>query len=98
MAGIRELEEKIKNDEAFRSDLQHSSDAKDLLSKIKEAGFDVTPEELVKTSKKGAEGSVSDEDLDSVAGGGNFFDDFWEGFKFGLVHPIDSIGFLIDQI
>ena len=98
MAGINELKQKIESDAAFKESLQKSADAKDLLNKIKEAGFDVTPEELVNTVQSGENGEVSDDDLEAVAGGGGFWGDFWTGFKFGFLHPIDGIKVVIDEL
>lgn len=97
MAGIKELKQRLENDEAFKESLQKSADAKELLNKIKAAGFDVTPEELVNTVKSGENGEISDDELEAVAGGG-FWGDFWTGFKFGFTHPIVGIQHVIGEL
>jgi predicted ribosomally synthesized peptide with nif11-like leader len=92
MAGIKELQQKIESDKAFAESLQKSSDAKDLLQKIKDAGFDVKPEELVNTVENGKEGELNDEQLEAVAGGASkFWKDFWNGFKYGMVDPVNAV-------
>lgn len=97
MAGINELKQKLENDAAFKESLQKSADAKDLMDKIKAAGFDVTPEELVNTVS-GKSGEISDDELEAVAGGSDFWGDFWTGFKYGFVHPIEGIKVVIGEI
>lgn len=97
MAGIQELKIKMESDPAFKESLQRSTDAKDLLNKIKEAGFDVAPEELIKTGPQGAEGALEDDDLEAVAGGG-FWSDFWTGFKYGFLNPIEGLTLVIDEL
>lgn len=96
MAGINELKQKIESDVAFKESLQKSADAKDLINKIKAAGFDVTPEELVNTVS-GKSGEISDDELEAVAGGG-FWGDFWTGFKYGIIHPIDGLKIVINEL
>lgn len=96
MAGINELKQKLESDAAFKESLQKSADAKDLMDKIKAAGFDVTPEELVNTVS-GKSGEISDDELEAVAGGG-FWGDFWTGFKYGFTHPIDGIKVVVDEL
>jgi predicted ribosomally synthesized peptide with nif11-like leader len=68
MAGIKELQQKFESDEAFAESLQNVSDAKEMFQKIKDAGFEVTPEELA-GSFDAAEGELDDDQLESVAGG-----------------------------
>ena len=97
MAGINELKQRLESDAEFKSELQHAADAKDLLARIKEAGFDVTPEDLVKTIPSGEEGALSDTDLEAVAGG-SFWGDFWTGFKYGFTHPGEAIALLIEEL
>jgi predicted ribosomally synthesized peptide with nif11-like leader len=92
MAGIKELQQKLESDKAFAESLQKASDVKDMLQKIKDAGFDVKPEELVNTVENGKEGELDDEQLEAVAGGASkFWKDFWGGFKYGIVDPVGGI-------
>lgn len=95
--GINELKERLEKDVEFKEKLQHAKDATDLLNQIKEAGFDVDPNELVNTSSLSKKGELSDDDLEGVAGGG-FWDDFWLGFKYGFTHPVEGIGVVIDEL
>jgi hypothetical protein len=67
-----------------------------MLQKIKDAGFDVKPEELVNTVG-GKEGELNDEQLEAVAGG-SFWGDFWTGFKYGIVDPIGAMKEVIDTL
>ena len=96
MAGINELKQKLESDAAFKESLQKSADAKALINKIKAAGFDVTPEELINTVS-GKSGEISDDELEAVAGG-SFWGDFWTGFKYGFTHPIDGIKVVVDEL
>ena len=80
MAGIKEFMEKMTSDEAFMEDIQKSADANELMSKIKNAGFDVTPEELANALNSGENGELSDNELDAVAGGITQ-DEWWNQFK-----------------
>jgi len=96
MAGINELKQKLESDAAFKESLQKSADAKDLMDKIKAAGFDVTPEELVNTVS-GKSGEISDDELEAVAGG-SFWGDFWTGFKYGFTDPIGGIKVVFGEL
>jgi predicted ribosomally synthesized peptide with nif11-like leader len=68
MAGIKELQQKLESDKAFAESLQKASDIKELFQKIKDAGFDVKPEELAEAIS-GKESELADEELDAAAGG-----------------------------
>jgi predicted ribosomally synthesized peptide with nif11-like leader len=68
MAGMKELQQKFESDKAFAESLQNAADAKELFLKIKDAGFEVTPEELA-DSFDAAEGELDDDSLEAVAGG-----------------------------
>lgn len=68
MAGIKELKQKIESDKAFAEGLKKAADDKELLQKIKDAGFDVTPGELAGFADD-AEGELDDDQLEAVAGG-----------------------------
>ena len=97
MAGLNELKQKMESDVAFKESLQKSADAKDFMEKIKAAGFDVTPEELINTVS-GENGEISDDELEAVAGGGGFWSDFWEGFKYGFTDPIGGIKVVYNEL
>jgi predicted ribosomally synthesized peptide with nif11-like leader len=68
MAGIKEFQKKFESDNAFAEGLQSASDEKELLQKIKDAGFDVTSEELADYFND-EEGELDDDALEAVAGG-----------------------------
>ena len=87
MARINELKQKIGSDAGFRESLQKSADAKDLMDKIKAAGFDVTPEELV-SAVSGKNGEVSDDALEAVAGGMSE-EEWFEYMRHMLTRPFD---------
>ena len=57
--------EKIKADEAFRKQVGEIASQEERMAFIEKAGFAFTKEELDEVT-----GALSDEDLDSVAGGG----------------------------
>jgi predicted ribosomally synthesized peptide with nif11-like leader len=97
MAGMNELKARIESDAAFKDSLQHVKDAKELLQKIHDAGYDVSPKDLLNTVPSGEEGALEDAELEAVAGGG-FWGDFWLGFKYGFVHPIDGIKVVYDEL
>ncbi len=58
--------EKVKTDEDFKSKLAQLQDGQARLDFAKEAGFDFSADEIAKAK---AEQGLSDEELDSVAGG-----------------------------
>jgi predicted ribosomally synthesized peptide with nif11-like leader len=73
MAGIKELQQKFESDKAFAESLQKASDIKELLQKIKDAGFDVKPEELAE-AVGGKKSELADGELDAAAGGSGLAD------------------------
>lgn len=58
--------EKVKNDEDFKNKLAAMKDASARVEFVKKSGFDFTKEELAKVKE---EQGLTDEELDSVAGG-----------------------------
>ncbi len=62
------LMEKIKSDPKFGKKIEDAKDNKARMAIIRSAGFDFTQEEM-KQAVKPAEGELSDEDLEAVAGG-----------------------------
>lgn len=82
MAVVNELRQKIESDETFRENLLKAADEKEFFGKLREAGFDVTPKELLEAINYGESGEISDDELESVAGGG-----FWDEFKKFFMGP-----------
>lgn len=80
MAVVIELMQKIENDEVFRDSLLKSSDEKEFFGKLTEAGFDVTPNEILEAINYSKNGEISDDELESVAGGVSW-DYFIEGVR-----------------
>jgi predicted ribosomally synthesized peptide with nif11-like leader len=70
MAGLKEFLEKLEGDTGLQEKVKAAVDENALLKVITDAGYDVKPEEL-KTFAEAVvkEGALSDDDLDSVAGG-----------------------------
>lgn len=60
----KEVIEKLKTDEAFRTKVMAVEDLEERMKLIHDEGFDCTLEEV-----KEAAGNLSDDDLESVAGG-----------------------------
>jgi predicted ribosomally synthesized peptide with nif11-like leader len=70
MAGLKELLEKLEGDTGLQEKVKAAVDENALLKVVTDAGYDVKPEELKKLIESVAkEGALSDDDLDSVAGG-----------------------------
>ncbi len=63
-----QIQQKINNDPAFAAALKAAKNAEEALSKLREAGFNLTEEEL-KGMKQAGCAALSDEELDKVAGG-----------------------------
>lgn len=66
VASAKAFIEKVKNDEDFKKKLAGLKDGKERMEYAKKAGFDFTKEDLAKVKE---EEGLSDEELDSVAGG-----------------------------
>ena len=67
--GIKELIEKIKEDEAFANKYSGLADTAAFVEQAKKDGYTITAEELAKLAKPAADGKISDDELESVAGG-----------------------------
>jgi len=67
MTGIEELKKKMESDLEFVKSLQNSVDKNELMKKIKDAGIDVTLDEIADALS--AEGELSDDALEAVSGG-----------------------------
>ena len=63
-----QIQQKINNDPAFAAALKEAKNEEEVLSKLREAGFNLTEEDL-KEMKKADGAALSDEELDKVAGG-----------------------------
>ena len=63
-----QIKQKFDTDAAFAVALKAAKNAEEVLSKLREAGFNLTEEDL-KAMKKADGAALSDEDLDKVAGG-----------------------------
>ena len=74
MAGIKALMEKLEADAAFAGEIIKAGSVEERMDKIRQAGFEITPEELAKAQKSddGDENSALREDeLKAVTGGTN---------------------------
>lgn len=69
MAGICEFKKKLESDPVFIRELINAVDGEELLKKVKEAGFELTKDELAEALRGGKIGEVSEDELESVAGG-----------------------------
>lgn len=63
-----QIKQKFDTDAAFAAALKAAKNAEEVLSKLREAGFNLTEEDL-KAMKKADGAALPDEDLDKVAGG-----------------------------
>ena len=63
-----QIQQKINNDPAFSAALKEAKNEEEVLSKLREAGFNLTEEEL-KEMNNASGAALPDEDLDKVAGG-----------------------------
>ena len=60
--------EKVKRDTALQEKLKAASDANTVAAIAKEAGFSISVDDL-----KNAQSELSDEELEGIAGGNNYF-------------------------
>lgn len=70
MAGIKELMERLVADAAFAEDILKAGSVEEQINKIRQAGFEIAPEELAGAQKICDENSaLSDDELEAVVGG-----------------------------
>lgn len=63
-----QIKQKFDTDAAFAAALKAAKNTEEVLNKLREAGFNLTEEDL-KAMKKADGAALPDEDLDKVAGG-----------------------------
>lgn len=68
MADVKEFAKKIAEDQALADALAETASTEEFLAKAKEAGFELTEEDLAKFAVV-SEGELSDDELEGAAGG-----------------------------
>ena len=68
MADVKEFAKKIAEDQALADALAETASTEEFLAKAKEAGFELTEEDLAKLAVV-SEGELSDDELEGAAGG-----------------------------
>ncbi|MEL7658083.1 MAG: Nif11-like leader peptide family RiPP precursor [Bacillota bacterium] len=95
VAGDAEAKSKLEALMAKGANMDKDAYFDEMIAFAKDQGYDFTKEEVIKYFEDNfAEGELSDDDLEAVAGGKSSFGaDFWKGFKAGFVSVATSLGF-----
>ena len=74
MADVKEFAKKVAEDKALAEALAKAASKEEFLAKAKEAGFELTEEDLAELAKS-SKGELLDDGLEGVAGG------YWQSFR-----------------
>lgn len=82
MESARQFTEQMKTDEAFRKSFMAAGSQEDAMKMVKAKGYDFSLEEIQQVrheyqAEAGETGELTDEDLDTVAGGAWCWGDGW---------------------